>query len=100
MRFFQAIQEALDSGEYCLMDKWSDRGHAHAGELLGVEDGSRVFVKADVAYKLYREAPGKAPLSSRQGLWAVLEGAGAQSIPGQTRSMGGASAAKGRQSRL
>lgn len=76
-RFFRVLRDALDSGAYYLKDKWDRSPQLDRGELLGVEDGSRTFIKADVAYKLYREGTGSAPLSSRQGLWAVLERTGA-----------------------
>lgn len=71
--FFRALREALDSGEYYLKDKWKRETGEEPGILLGVQDGSRVFVRIDYAYKIYCAAAGESRITSRQGLWAVLE---------------------------
>lgn len=72
--FLQAIRNALGSGAYYLRDKWSKKKIDHNGELLGVIDGSRTYIKSSLAYKLYSQSTAK-PLSIKI-LWGVLQVSG------------------------
>lgn len=72
--FLQAIRDALGSGDYYLRDKWSKKKTDHSGELLGVIDGSRTYIKSSLAYKLYSQSTSK-PLSIKI-LWGVLQVSG------------------------
>lgn len=72
--FLQAIREALASGEYFLRDRWHKHDPNHPGKILGVVDGSRVYLLRTASYELYAAAdphPLK-PIS----LWALLESTG------------------------
>ena len=69
----EAVEQMLGKEKARLQDKWKRETGEETGILLGVQDGSRVFVRIDYAYKIYCAAAGESRITSRQGLWAVLE---------------------------
>ena len=72
--FLQAIQAALDSGEYILNQKGKPR-KSDTAQLLGIKGRDRIAIPALLAYKVYSDYAAH-PLS-RPSLWGLLEQAGA-----------------------
>lgn len=72
--FLQAIQAALDSGEYILNQKGKPR-KSNTAKLLGIQGRDRIAIPALLAYKIYSDYSAH-PLS-RPSLWGLLEQAGA-----------------------
>ena len=72
--FSQAIQAALDSGEYILNQKGKPR-KSDTAQLLGIKGRDRIAIPALLAYKVYSDYAAH-PLS-RPSLWGLLEQAGA-----------------------
>lgn len=72
--FLQAIQAALDSGEYILNQKGKPR-KSNTAKLLGIQGRDRIAIPALLAYKIYSDYAAR-PLS-RPSLWGLLEQAGA-----------------------
>lgn len=72
--FLQAIQAALDSGEYILNQKGKPR-KSDTAQLLGIKGRDRIAIPALLAYKIYSDYAAH-PLS-RPSLWGLLEQAGA-----------------------
>lgn len=68
--FLQALQNALDSGEYILNKKGKPKRSGTA-KLLGIQDRDRTAIPALLAYKIYA-AYTPHPLT-RLALWGVLE---------------------------
>lgn len=71
--FLQALQAALDSGEYVLNRKGKPE-RSDTAQLLGIQDRDRTAIPALLAYKIYSEYTPH-PLS-RPALWGVLEQVG------------------------
>lgn len=72
--FLQALQAALDSGDYILNQKGKPQ-RSDTAQLLGIQDRDRTAIPALLAYKIYSEYTPH-PLT-RLALWGVLEQAGA-----------------------
>lgn len=72
--FLQAIQAALDSGEYILNQKGKPR-KSDTAQQLGIKGRDRIAIPALLAYKVYSDYAAH-PLS-RPSLWGLLEQAGA-----------------------
>jgi len=88
--FLQAIREALESGEYCLREKYRKNTQPSTGKLLGIVDGSRTVLKSKDAHEIYAAATAH-PLKPLV-LWPILEEAGLiypRRDTGQTRSIDG-----------
>lgn len=71
--FLQAIQAALDSGEYYIKQKYKPY-KGKPGILLGTRGRTETAVKTLLAYKIYSEYAAH-PLS-RMALWGLLERSG------------------------
>lgn len=88
--FLQAIREALESGEYCLREKYRKNTQPSTGKLLGIVDGSRTVLKSKDAHEIYAAATAH-PLKPLV-LWPILEEAGLiypRRETGQTRTIDG-----------